>query len=431
VTISRRRVLAALAAAGGAGALAGQGTGALLRDTEAAGGGLTAGLVDLTVAYWHDAVDVDLADPDGVADGPRLDLPLGVPAEGAGRTLLRLSLPDSPGGTNNPASLWLRADCPPETTLAELLGVRLRYADADGTPGALIDAGSLRAVAEGLRTGRRLDGNGDPGDGLECLADDLFVLLEYDLQGYVGSERVTLPLDIAAVQCRNANPDRNPFAPGAAEPCPPGWACDCCWPVGKLEAEEPLEPGRTYPFDEGLVGYALAVTAVDGDWGVAFELVPTDGGAVLPLCEVQVKGGPADTRYAREDGDPYTFDTAGLEGAADGVVLAPTNPNSGGRYAISYVLVSVCAPALADGSCPAPLAEPAASVGGNAGQSPPGDESGGTGADGGGPPTEDAGTSSEDAADASTPDTDTTGATTPPAGSGSSQPGGADDGGDK
>jgi len=362
MSLTRRRVLAALAAAGGAGALAGQGAGALLRDTEGADGGLTAGLLDVTVAYWQDPAAADLDDPDGVADGLRLDLPVAVPAdETTGKTLLRFSLPESTRGQNNPASLWLRAGCPPATTLAELLGVRLRYADADGTPGSLIDGGSLRTVAKGLRTGRRLDGNGDPADGLDCLVDDLFVLLECDLRGYVGRETVTLPLDVAAVQCRNSDPDRNPFEPASPDPCPPSWTCECCWPVGKLEVDEPLEAGRTYPFDEGLVGYALGVTAANGDSGVGFELVSTDGRPVLPLCEVQVKGGPGDARYVR--GDDYGVDTGVLEGAVDGVIVAPKNPNSGGRYAISYLLVSVCAPAFEGGDCPEPLARPAASVG--------------------------------------------------------------------
>lgn len=365
MTLTRRRVLAALAAAGGAGALAGQGTGALLRDSEGTGGELTAGLVDLTVAYWQgDPTAVDLDDPDGVADGPRLALPIAVPADGTeGRTLLRFSLPESARGVNNPASLWLRADCPAQTTLAELLGVRLRYSDADGTAGPRIDEGSLREVAEGLRTGRRLDGDGDPSNGFDCLTDDLFVLVEYDLQGYVGSETVEFALDVAAVQCRNSDPDRNPFAPSSPDPCPPAWRCDCCWPVGKVEVDEPLEAGRTYAFDEGLVGYALDVTAVDGDSGVAFELVSTDGGPVLPLCAVAVKGGPNDAQYERPD-DTYGFDTGVLDGAVDGVISAPENPNSGGRYAISYVLVSVCAPTLEGGDCPEPLAKPAASVDG-------------------------------------------------------------------
>lgn len=361
MSLTRRRVLAALAAAGGAGALAGQGAGALLRDAEEVGGRLTAGLLDVTVAYWRDPAATDLDNPDGVVDGPRLDLPVTVPADGTtGKTLLRFSLPDSARGPNNPANLWLRAGCPPATTLAELLGVRLRYSDTDGTPGPLVDAGSLRTVAEGLRTGRRLDGNGNPADGLDCLVDDLFVLLEYDLRGYVGSETVTLTLDVAAVQCRNSDPDRNPFEPASPDPCPPGWTCECCWPVGKLEVDEPLEAGRTYPFDEGLVGYALDVTAGNGDSGVGFELVSTDGRPVLPLCEVQVKGGPDDTRYPR--GDDYGVDTGILEGAVDGVITAPENPNSGGRYAISYLLVSVCAPALESGDCPDALAEPAASI---------------------------------------------------------------------
>lgn len=375
MTLSRRRVLAALAAAGGAGALTGSGTGALLRDDERFGAGLTAGTVDIVGEYWllsgpgADG-DFDPEAPDGTVDGPHVDVPVGLltDAEPTGSTLLRFALPQDGAGVNNPARVWLRTECPPANTLAEFLQVRLSYADADGTRiGPITGWRSLRELADLLRTGYHLDPDGDPTDGThECLTDELFVLVEYDLESYVGTETVALPLYVAAVQCRNADPT-SPFPESVIdEECEVGYTCECCWAIGKVELDDaPFAVGETYEFTEGLVGYAIHVTGVDGDSGVAFELVATDDSPVLPLCEVQVKGGPNDERYERSAGT-FGTDTTTLDGTTDGVVYAPDNPNSGGRYGISYVLVSVCVPET-DGECPADVVAPAASVGSGAG----------------------------------------------------------------
>lgn len=373
MTLSRRRVLAALAAAGGAGALTGSGTGALLRDDERFGAGLTAGTVDIVGEYWllsgpgADG-DFDPEAPDGTVDGPHVDVPVGLltDAEPTGSLLLRFALPQDGAGVNNPARVWLRTECPPANTLAEFLQVRLSYADADGTRiGPITNWRSLRELADLLRTGYHLDPDGDPTDGThECLTDELFVLVEYDLGSYVGTETVALPLYVAAVQCRNADPT-SPFPESVIdEECEVGYTCECCWAIGKVELDDaPFAVGETYEFTEGLVGYAIHVTGVDGDSGVAFELVATDGRTVPPLCAVHVKGGPDDERYERRSGE-IGFDTTVLDGASDGLVSAPPNPNSGGRYGISYVLVKVCAPTVAGGDCPEDLVTPAASVGG-------------------------------------------------------------------
>lgn len=360
MTMTRRRVLAALAAAGGAGALTGSGTGALLRDAENGSLSLATGLVDVVVDYWADPTGpIDPASPDGTVDGTQLTVPL---AGNDGRTVFRLLLPQD-DGPNNPASLWLKADCPPRTTLAEALQVTLSYATADGTPTTEIVSGSLRAVANALRTGTRLDGDPTTPD-VDCLTDTVYLVLESDLDAYVGAETAALPLSLLATQCRNADPDANPFPADAIdEACRPAYSCDCCWAIGKVKVDSRFTVGQTYGFDEGLAGYAIRVTDTDGDTGVAFELVTTDDDVpLLPLCNVAVKGGPPDTDYPRLDGE-FGFGTDALDGAAGGLIYAPANPNNGGRYDISYVLVSVCAPTAADGSCPDPVATGAASVG--------------------------------------------------------------------
>lgn len=361
MTMTRRRVLAALTAAGGAGALTGSTASALLREREQGNLELTTGLVDLVVDYWENATGaIDPTTPDGTVDGTQLAVPL---AGDSGRTVLRLSLPQTEG-PNNPASLWLKTNCPAGTTLAEALEVTLSYATADGTPTTQIASGSLRTVANALRTGRRLDG--DPTTpGMDCLTDEVYLTLESDLGAYVGSETVSLPLSLVATQCRNADPEANPFPADAIDDrCRPVYNCDCCWAIGKVEVENRLRRGRTYAFDEGVAGYAIHVTDTDGDSGVAFELVTTDDDVPrLPLCDVAVKGGPPDVRYPRQDGT-FDFDTGTLNGAVDGIIYAPENPNSGGRYGISYILVGVCAPTLAGGDCPDDVVNDAASVSG-------------------------------------------------------------------
>jgi hypothetical protein len=370
MTLSRRRVLAAIAAAGGAGALTGSGAGALLRDTESGGFGLTTGLVDIVVDYWQDAASggIDLANPDGRVDGPRLDIPVGTVEENSsGATLLRISLPQDEG-INNPASVWLRTVCPSPTTLAEFLTVTLAYSNENGSPGQVIATGSLREVADALRTGVRLDGDLTTPE-LDCLDDELFVVVDYSLGGYIGDETTSLQVDIVATQCRNADPTVNPFADAVVEPCQPGYNCDCCWAIGKVETDDDVgfEAGTRYPFDEGLAGYAIDVTDVDGDSGVAFELVATDGGPVFPLCEVLVKAGSGvSTVYNRAD-DEYDFDTSALDGATNGIIYAPENPNNGKRYGISHVLISVCVPRLPDGTCPVDVAKTSS----DGGRSPP------------------------------------------------------------
>ena len=366
MSVSRRRVLAAIATAGGAGALSGVGTSALLHDQARGRGALTSGGLDVEIAYWLEPDgSVDADDPDGVVNGPRVDVPVGVLDEGRreGSVLLRFSLPTLDSGRNNPARLWIRTGCPPGTTLAEFLELSLSYADADGTPREpILTDRSVREVATAFQSGYALDGNGDPTDGdQDCLTDDLFVLVEYDMGSYVGTETVSLPLFVAATQCRND--DRTtPFPDSEIDgPCEPEYACDCCWAIGKVEVETPLQQNTTYQFDEGLAGYGIHVTETDGDSGVAFELVAADGRPVLPLCDVRVKGGPDDEQFVRHT-DEYGFETTVLEEATDGLIYAPENPNNGGRYGISYVLVAVCMPLGPDG-CPDNVVSGAASVG--------------------------------------------------------------------
>jgi len=356
MTLSRRGLLSALAV-GSVGSLAGHNAVALLSDRETMETQLTAGLVDIVVEYWRDLGPdgPDLTAPDGVGDGTTLaghveGLSTGAPV----RDLLRISLPQDRGGTNNPARIWLRADCPEATTLGELLTVTLSYSDADGAAGPTIASGSLREVADTLREGVRI-AESPPVDESGCITDELFVLAEYELAAYVGSESVALPLDIRAVQCRNTDGTLNPFGASDTELCPPGYSCDCCWMIGKVEVDTELEVGETYSFDEGLAGYGIEVTAMDGDGGIAFTLTTDEETPLLPLCAVDVKGGPEPYEHYPRSADAFGFDTTDLDGTTDGLVYTPVNDNNGTNYGISNIVVSVCAPTLSDGDCPAPL----------------------------------------------------------------------------
>jgi len=383
MTVSRRRVLAAIAAAGGTGGFAwtasGAETTAMLRDDEEFEASLVAGTLDLTIEYEILAgPGADGPERSGTVDGPRVRLPIGaLGADGtSGRTLFTFSLPQRGRATNNPAALWVATDCPDPrgTGLAEALRLTLSYADCEtGTRLDPIADGSLRQVATALRGGRRIDG--DPTTGtLDCLTDRVCLLAEYELAGYVGSETVDLPLWASATQCRHATP-ANPFAGVDATPCPPGDVCTCCRTLGKLDLEAGTQPGigesriepGVYAFTEGDSEYELDVyrTADKDDGaetvGVALRLRNrTNRDAIVPrLCKVRVKGGPGSGVETYDRNDGTRTDTVGLSGSdADGTVYAPDG------YAISYVLVCICT-TEPDADCSG-CGDPSLTQGGNA-----------------------------------------------------------------
>jgi len=383
MSVSRRRLLAALAAAGGAGALTATGTAARFGDAEAFRASLTTGVVDLVVGYEL-RTGPGAGDPDsgfGTVDGPRIHVPVGEldATDSSGSLLVTFALPQGEDAVNNPAALWLAADCPTPaaTTLGEALRLTLSYADCEtGKATALIADGSLREVADELRDGSRIDG--DPStDGVDCLADTVCLLVEYELVGYVGDGAVDVPLWFAAVQCRNTTP-QNPFTNRGTEPCPPGELCPCCRTLGKLEFADDTQTGLgesyaapgTYAFTEGDTRYGLEIydTAESGGetTGVAFRLVRLDDpDAVVPrLCTVAVKGGPGFEQYDRDD--DTLDDTAGLPGSDDGLVYAPDGKG------ISHVTVCICTTESESG-CPG-CVDPSLTGGGGGG--PPDDRGG-------------------------------------------------------
>lgn len=353
MTVTRRRILAAVAATGGAGALMGTGTTAMLRDTERYDASITAGTVDLRAEYEL-LTGPGAGEPDGqgIIDGPRVRLPIGSlsPTAASGSMRLTFELPQRGNAVNNPAALWLATDCPApaSTTVAESIHVVVSYADChSGSRLQRVTAGSLREVADDLREGFRVDS--DPSTaGDDCLVDTVCLLIEYELDGYIGTETVALPLWFAALQCRNSSP-QNPFAGVDSDPCPAADPCPCCNTLGKLEFEDDTQSGLSesfatpgvYAFNNGDPDYGLEIyDTADKDGGsetvgIAFRLVSFTGGNAPPICTVAVKGGRGYEQYDRTDG--LSADTLSLPGSdTNGIVYAPEGT------AISHVTVCVC-----------------------------------------------------------------------------------------
>ncbi|QAU14037.1 hypothetical protein EKH57_15740 [Halorubrum sp. BOL3-1] len=336
---------------------------------------LTAGIVDLVVEYeLLTGPGADSPDGQGKIDGPRVDIPIGSlgPDHNSGSMLLTFALPQDDDAVNNPAALWLATDCPvpASTALAESIQMTVSYTDCTSDSlGHQIADGPLRAVAEDLQGGYRIDGDlTTPGD--SCLIDTVCLLVEYELSGYVGSETVDLPMWFAAVQCRHTTPE-NPFDGSKTGPCPTPTAdpCPCCRTLGKLDFEgtQPglgdsyADPG-TYAFTDGDADYGLEIyDTADKDSeretvGVAFRLVALDGGTAPALCTVAVKGGRGFEQYDRVDG--LSVDTTDLPGSdADGIVYAPVGTG------ISHVTVCVCTPE-SEADCPG-CTDPSLSNGGS------------------------------------------------------------------
>jgi len=352
--LSRREILAGLGGAGGAGALLGTGTVALLEDEVTTRQLFRTGSLDLVVDGNGETIDGAVA---------RVGISLR-PGATAGSTTFAVRLRDDDG--NNPAYVWVRSSCPePPTELADALQVRLAH---DRDDGAALFAGTLRELAEWLLGGRPLSPSGErrpPGE-QGCLSpgEALPLRLEWTLdEEYAGSGSLGFDLEFHARQCRASDGTTNPFPTPEVLACegpPPDyhgvsyveiWACegdgedgeeddgDCdCTRIGKLELEDDycgeagvgksfVEPGRTYTlYDDGEdctpTGYRVAVTETstkaDGDadetTGLAFELLE-DGATGPDLCRVDVKGGPTAATYD----DPSHFDG----NATAGVLTAP------------------------------------------------------------------------------------------------------------
>jgi hypothetical protein len=366
-SMSRRRVLASLGAAGALSAVGGSGTVAFFADEERPAADFLAGEVDVSVEC-----------DDCTLRGGRLEIDFDAldPGESGSKTVTV-----TVDSGSNPVSLWLRTTCPPAVDpLGEALRTRLSVStDCDGDADEQLfptDAewGSLTELRRTLADGVRIDDECLDAESSRCL------LLEYELPAdttWAVESEATIALDLFGQQCRHASATAtSPFETRAC----PGVSCPDCVRLGKLEVtDDPLESGTTYdfedvfaPFDGDGHDYALEVLTVtdkvdDGERetvcaGVRLLRDGTES-AAPPLCAVAVGGGrpagagrrvgegpeiegkprPADpdARQVEYDVDPPLTRTRGQVCAAHDK-SDPTAEADGERPAISNVTVFVC-----------------------------------------------------------------------------------------
>ncbi len=188
--LSRRKVLSGIVATGGAGALVGRGTTALLSDKETFTGNSvqasesTAGVVDLEV-------DVEnLQNADGI----------------------RYSINIPEGVNNNPSYIWVRAKtCPTPESVADDIEVELRVECESSTQE--IGSGVLIDVVNGLRDGQQLKCTDNGGDRCFQPGENVDLVLEVtDV-----TDSITDPLEFQfefyGDQCRYNTGAENPFDP--------------------------------------------------------------------------------------------------------------------------------------------------------------------------------------------------------------------------
>jgi len=196
--LSRRQILTGVVAAGGAGALGGRGTTALLSDRETftnnsiQASASTAGTVELDVGVS------EVSDPVGV----------------------KFSV-DLPGGNNNPSYIWVQSkDCPDGNL--EVINVELRV--ECGTTSNTIATGSLLEVINELREGVQLRCSTDercfdPGESVELILEVTSVTDESNFandeqvfgNNNSNPDKIELNFEFFAEQCRYNDSSTRPF----------------------------------------------------------------------------------------------------------------------------------------------------------------------------------------------------------------------------
>ncbi|MFP8889542.1 SipW-dependent-type signal peptide-containing protein [Natrialbaceae archaeon A-CW2] len=260
--LSRRQVLAAVGTVGTVGAVAGAGTSAYLSDRETYTNAATAGTVDIDVAC--DACS---------AVGGTLAFGFDDLDRGAAGTLEASISVES-----NPARLWLRTSCPPET---DPLGDAIEGSlTADGTR---LATGTLTTISRALATGVRLDS--------DCLepATPFDLELEWELPETVSDtlagESTTFVVSLVAEQCRHVDEASvaDPFA--GVEPCAEPPACvECPRSGGKRIASATFE----YDGPGGPVGLELVRSVGTSEPGRTVE--PGDTFTALLHDPPDIKG---------------------------------------------------------------------------------------------------------------------------------------------
>lgn len=198
--LTRRQMLSGIAVTGGAGALTGRGTAALLSDEETftnnsvTASASTAGVIALDVS-------VDSLSNADYSFGNTVD------ADGL---IYTIEVPDR--ASNNPSYIWIQpVTCPDPIDAAEDVDVELRVECPDSGDTVIITDGTLRTVVDELRTGA--------GEPLRCSSDETArcfepgesVELVLEVTDSDTEEDFTFELEFYAEQCRYNTGATTPF----------------------------------------------------------------------------------------------------------------------------------------------------------------------------------------------------------------------------
>ena len=159
--ITRRRVLTAIATAGGIGTLGGAGTYAVFSDSANTRATFTSGSLDLRVHCETTYEGAETRTDSAVIDGQKTAVLPGyddLKPDDSGQMKFRFEL------TTNPAYLWLCGDLTTSSDLADAMSVEVQYCEPDRET---IARGSLESVFSSLAGGIALDDNGanvEPGE---------------------------------------------------------------------------------------------------------------------------------------------------------------------------------------------------------------------------------------------------------------------------
>lgn len=203
---SRRRLIQAMAAAGGLGALGGAATGAYLSDRASFPGNLIgtgAFVLELAVDRADDSEQLgSFSDDDFQTDGSVAVGVDGIEPGDAGVLRVGHRLGDGPG------RIWMRAISSTDTDLGSSIDVELlRRPTCDVEEGILLYEGTLDDLTDAYADGALITDGCVDGEG--CL--DLRWAFQEDTPDELSEESLSCSLDFTAVQCRHNQTEDNPW----------------------------------------------------------------------------------------------------------------------------------------------------------------------------------------------------------------------------
>ncbi|WP_136688276.1 CoxS/CutS family dehydrogenase iron-sulfur subunit [Halorhabdus amylolytica] len=199
--LSRREVLAGIAAVGGSGVV-GATSGAIVQDdVTVPGGTVSAGAVDLRVETDGES---------GESRAGTIDVTLSADARSGNRTVTLVN-------EENPVYPWMRATCLGDDALSEALGMTLSYVGCeDGQESSVVASGeSFTEFADDIVDGIVLDGRPETTE-QHCLEEGGRLCLELSWildEEFRGEFATGFSLEFLGQQCRHNDGDSNPFVP--------------------------------------------------------------------------------------------------------------------------------------------------------------------------------------------------------------------------